>query len=152
MVKRAALAAAVTALAVALFAAGCAVHRRPARRRRRRPARRRPAMSRAPRRPPWRPPRRPDPLPTYRPSPRPKGSLTLPGGTAKPGSTLTLTGTVIGGVEGGCLLLDGYLLLNPNPRVVREGARVTVTGEVRQDMVTTCQQGTPFMIRTAEPA
>jgi hypothetical protein len=93
-----------------------------------------------------------DPLPTYRPSPRPKGSLTLPGGTAKPGSTLTLTGTVMGGVEGGCLLLDGYLLLNPNPRVVREGARVTVTGDVREDMMTTCQQGTPFMIRTAEPA
>jgi hypothetical protein len=145
VVKRAALTAAVL---FALFAAGCAAES---------PGSPGPSASGAPS--PTPPAVAPtpsdvDPLPTYRPSPRPKGSLSLPAGTAKPGSalTLTLTGTVTGGVEGGCLLLDGYLLLNPNPRVVREGARITVTGEVRQDMATTCQQGTPFMIRTAEPA
>ncbi len=147
MVKRAALTAAVL---FALFAAGCAAES---------PGSPGPSPSGAPSdvASPTPPAVAPtpsdiDPLPTYRPSPRPKSSLTLPAETAKPGGTLTLTGTVTGGVEGGCLLLDGYLLLNPNPRVVREGARVTVTGEVRQDMVTTCQQGTPFMIRTAEPA
>lgn len=99
--------------------------------------------------------RSPDPLPTYRPSPRPKGTITLPGETGKPpvaGAT-ELKGTVTAGVEGGrCLLLDGYLLINPNPRVVREGATIRVTGRVRMDMMTTCQQGTPFEITTAEPA
>jgi hypothetical protein len=150
VVKRAALAAAVTGLAVALFAAGCAGQSPGSPAPSGTPA---PSDVVTPTPPAVAPtPSDTDPLPTYRPSPRPKGSLTLPAGTAKPGSTLTLTGTVTGGVEGGCLLLDGYLLLNPNPRVVREGARVTVTGEVRQDMMTTCQQGTPFMIRTAEPA
>jgi hypothetical protein len=150
VVKRASLAAVVTALTVVLVAAGCAEQT---------PGPGSPAPSSAPSdvASPTPPAVAPtpsdlDPLPTYRPSPRPKGSLTLPAGTAKPGSTLTLTGTVTAGVEGGCLLLDGYLLLNPNPRVVRDGARVMVTGDVREDMVTTCQQGTPFMIRTAEPA
>jgi hypothetical protein len=94
-----------------------------------------------------------DPIPTHRPSPRPKGTITLPAESKRPPAGATeLTGTVTAGVEGGCLLLDGYLLLNPNPRVVREGARVRVTGYVRTDVVTTCQQGTPFMIETAEPA
>jgi hypothetical protein len=98
--------------------------------------------------------RTPDPRPTYRPSPRPKGTITLPGEPSKPAAgAMELTGTVTAGVEGGsCLLLDGYLLINPNPRVVREGATIRVTGRVRMDMMTTCQQGTPFEIETAEPA
>jgi hypothetical protein len=87
--------------------------------------------------------------PPLRPSPRPMNPSKKPA----TGGPTEVIGVVTAGVEGGgCLMLAGYLLLNPNPRVVREGARVRVTGEVRTDMVTTCQQGTPFMIETAEPA
>lgn len=64
----------------------------------------------------------------------------------------TLTGTVTAGVEPGCLLLDGYLLVGGDPGVIRAGARITVTGRVVADLMTTCQQGTPFVVRSAEPA
>jgi hypothetical protein len=62
---------------------------------------------------------------------------------------MTLTGTVSAGVEPDCLLLDKYLLVNGPRDVLRPGARVTVTGRVRSDLMTTCQQGTPFMVETA---
>jgi hypothetical protein len=83
-------------------------------------------------------------------APPPSGD---PSGAASPkaGGT-TLTGTVTSGVEPGCFLLDGYLLVGGPQEVIRAGARVTVTGEVKQDMMTTCQQGTPFQVATARPA
>ena len=60
------------------------------------------------------------------------------------------------GVEEGCLLLstpDGdYLLLGADPSVVTAGARVTVRGRADPSVMTTCQQGTPFMVVSAEPA
>jgi hypothetical protein len=65
---------------------------------------------------------------------------------------MTLTGTVVPGVEAGCLLLDGYLLLGGPREVIHAGARVTVTGHVRPDVLTICQQGTPFVVETAHPA
>src|SRR5687767_2522455 len=55
-------------------------------------------------------------------------------------SPTVLTGVVREGVESGCLLLDGYLLVGGDPAVVRAGARVTVTGRVEADLMTTCQQ------------
>jgi hypothetical protein len=64
----------------------------------------------------------------------------------------TLTGTVTAGVEHGCLLLGEFLLIGGNRAVVRAGARVTVTGRVVPDLVTTCQQGTPFVVASARPA
>lgn len=67
-------------------------------------------------------------------------------------SEMTITGTVTVGVEVGCLLLDGYLLIGGDPDVVRGGARVTVTGRVDRDLMTTCQQGTPFVVTSARPA
>ena len=70
----------------------------------------------------------------------------------KTGLRLTLTGTVTEGVESGCLLLAGYLLINGPADIVRAGAKVRVTGTVRTDLVSTCQQGTPFMVTSAAKA
>lgn len=64
----------------------------------------------------------------------------------------TLTGTVTAGVEHGCLLLDQYLLVGGDPAVIRAGARLVVTGRVVPDLVTTCQQGIPLVVTSAEPA
>ncbi len=63
----------------------------------------------------------------------------------------TLTGTVTAGVEHGCLLLDGYLLVGGDPTVIHAGAQITVTGRVVPDLVTTCQQGTPLVVLSARP-
>jgi hypothetical protein len=83
------------------------------------------------------------------PLPPQKSGAPKPSGT--PGTaTMTLTGTVAAGVEPNCLLLDNYLLVNGPRDIVRPGARVTVTGRVRSDLMTTCQQGTPFMVETAK--
>ncbi|MGC4745774.1 hypothetical protein ACLQ28_08945 [Micromonospora sp. DT201] len=85
------------------------------------------------------------PAPTAVPSrPKPGGPSTPPG----VGAT-TLTGTVQGGVEPNCVLLDGYLLLGGPRDVLTPGARVEVTGRVEPGMMTTCQQGTPFVVSNA---
>jgi len=63
-----------------------------------------------------------------------------------------LTGTVTAGVEPGCLLLDGYLLVGGPKDVLRPGARVVVTGEEQPDLMTTCMQGKPFRVQRAQPA
>jgi hypothetical protein len=64
----------------------------------------------------------------------------------------TLSGTVTAGVEANCLLIDGFLLIGGDRTVIRAGARLTVTGRVDRDVVTTCQQGTPFVVIGAVPA
>ncbi|SIR38209.1 hypothetical protein [Micromonospora avicenniae] len=87
----------------------------------------------------------------------PPRATTKPGGTIKPGGpTLPppvagteLTGTIVAGVEANCLLLDGYLLIGGPRDVLAVGARVTVTGRVQRGMMTTCQQGTPFVVEAA---
>ncbi|MFY1695781.1 hypothetical protein [Solwaraspora sp. WMMA2101] len=73
----------------------------------------------------------------------------LPTGSARP---MTLTGTVQPGVEHNCFLLDGYLLVGGPADLVRAGARVRVTGHVQADLMTTCQQGVPFVVQRVEPA
>jgi hypothetical protein len=87
-----------------------------------------------------------DPLPT-------KPSKATPGPTKPPptGDT-TLTGTIQAGVEPNCLLLDGNLLIGGPRDVLKPGARVTVTGRSQPGMMTTCQQGTPFVVAAARPA
>lgn len=77
-------------------------------------------------------------------SPKPGGPSTPPG----VGAT-TLSGTLQGGVEPNCVLLDGYLLLGGPRDVLRPGARVEVTGRVEPGMMSTCQQGTPFVVTAA---
>ncbi|MFG2060613.1 hypothetical protein ACGFIK_04255 [Micromonospora sp. NPDC048871] len=77
-----------------------------------------------------------------------------PGGPPQPTSTgeMTLTGQIESGVEPGCLLLDGYLLLGGPREVLTAGAAVTVTGRPEPGLMTTCQQGTPFKVASAKRA
>jgi len=65
------------------------------------------------------------------------------------GGTKTLTGTITAGVEPKCLLLDDHLLIINDAELqsaAKTGATVTVTGRVELGMMTTCQQGTPFVV------
>ncbi|MFF5177477.1 hypothetical protein ACFY2Q_05560 [Micromonospora sp. NPDC000316] len=81
----------------------------------------------------------------------PAPTLKSPGGPSLPppvGAT-EITGTVTPGVEPNCLLLDGYLLIGGPRDVLTSGGRVTVTGRVEAGMMTTCQQGTPFVVEGA---
>ena len=76
----------------------------------------------------------------------------MTGDLPAPGRTLTLTGTPEPAVEAGGLLLDGYLLVG-GPRDLLGGGRpVRVTGRVQPDLLTIWQQGTPFVVESAEPA
>ncbi|MFV2009651.1 MULTISPECIES: hypothetical protein [unclassified Micromonospora] len=77
-----------------------------------------------------------------------------PGAGKSTGSSrpMTLTGAVEAGVEHDCYLLDGYLLVGGSRDLIRPGARLSVTGHVQADLMTTCQQGTPFMVQRVEPA
>ncbi|MGS2614281.1 hypothetical protein ACVCAH_07080 [Micromonospora sp. LZ34] len=91
-----------------------------------------------------------DPVDPTVPDPPPLGT-TRPGGPTKPppaGDT-TLTGTVTAGVEPNCVLLDGYLLIGGPRDVLTAGAKVTVTGRAQPGMMTTCQQGVPFVVESA---
>ncbi|RKN28321.1 hypothetical protein [Micromonospora musae] len=100
-------------------------------------------------------PATPSTSPTDPATPRP--ASTPPRGTIKPGGpTLPppvggteLTGTIVAGVEPNCLLLDGYLLIGGPRDVLAVGAEVTVSGRVQPGMMTTCQQGTPFVVEAA---
>ncbi|MCW3838748.1 hypothetical protein ONA70_01370 [Micromonospora yasonensis] len=75
------------------------------------------------------------------------------GGSAKPaGASSTITGTVENGVEPNCFLLDGNLLVGAPRGALKVGARVTVTGRSQPDLMTTCQQGTPFVVESVRPA
>jgi hypothetical protein len=81
------------------------------------------------------------------------------GPSARPGPSagvLTLTGTVVAGVEPKCLLLrhdsGDYLLLTGSRPVPPVGTEVTATGTVKKGMVTTCQQGIPFVVREIRAA
>ena len=74
-------------------------------------------------------------------------------GMTKPpaGAVKTLSGTIAAGVEPNCLLLEDHLLIINDPALrsaAKAGAAVTVTGRVEQGMMTTCQQGTPFVVAT----
>jgi hypothetical protein len=63
----------------------------------------------------------------------------------------TLTGTVSDGVEAGCTVLvtsaRTYLLLGDVPAGTT-GRPVTVTGRPEPTAVTTCRQGTPFLVQS----
>ena len=69
-----------------------------------------------------------------------------------PGRTLTLTGIPEPAVEAGGLLLDGYLLVGGPRELLGSSRRVRVTGRVQPDLMTIWQQGTPFVVESAEPA
>lgn len=86
------------------------------------------------------------------PAPAPASSAPAPASsapaTASPAKE-TLTGSITAGVEPDCLLLDDHLLIIQDPELksaAKVGATVTVTGRVEPGMMTTCQQGTPFVV------
>lgn len=97
---------------------------------------------------------RPSDQPTTGPTSDPTSGLPddrLPGDpSAKPREVRTLTGVLTAGVEAGCLLLEdgsrSWLLLGPDVAGARPGARVVVVGTPSPGTVTTCQQGTPFVV------
>jgi hypothetical protein len=73
------------------------------------------------------------------------------GATKPPAGVQTLTGTITAGVEPNCLLLDDHLLIISDSQLqaaAKPGATVTVTGRADEGMMTTCQQGTPFLVAT----
>ncbi|BCL15680.1 hypothetical protein [Micromonospora sagamiensis] len=74
-----------------------------------------------------------------------------PGASSAPGGA-TITGTVTSGVEPGCLLLGEYLLVGGPRDMIKSGAKLTVTGRVQPDLMTTCQQGTPFLVDSVRRA
>lgn len=63
-----------------------------------------------------------------------------------------LVGVAEEGVEAGCWLLDGFLLLGGNEDLISSGREIRVTGQVQKDVATTCQQGIPYRVETVEPA
>lgn len=107
--------------------------------------------------PPLSPPRGTITAPLFTPP-----SVEIP--TASPGKppskpkgvSLTVTGVVGSGVENGCLLLSPgmggptYLLIGGDRSQLTPGARVRVTGSVRTDVATTCQQGTTLEVGSVQ--
>ena len=87
--------------------------------------------------------------PTVDPTPGPTAPPTRPGGPPSSGR-LTLTGVITSGVEPGCVLLDNFLLLGGPRDLLAAGARVTVTGRVEPGLMSTCQQGTPFLVESVQ--
>jgi hypothetical protein len=102
----------------------------------------------------------PEPTATTQPSgstvapssraPTPNPSRTLSGGQ------IQVSGTIVAGVEPGCLLLDAggpeqYLLIGGDKSVLRPGARVEVTGMPFDNVMSTCQQGRPLEVISATP-
>ncbi|HEV2895766.1 MAG TPA: hypothetical protein VG411_18610, partial [Actinomycetota bacterium] len=87
---------------------------------------------------------------------------TLPGNPpatkqTPPAGEVTVTGTVIEGVEPNCLLLDAgggktYLLVGGDRSELRAGVRVAVTGRVDRGLLSTCQQGEPLVVASIEAA
>lgn len=78
----------------------------------------------------------------------------VPTPTGKPGSTITVRGTVSEGVEAGCLIMNEYLLIVDEPdysNLVKVGARLEVTGYSDPTISSFCQQGIPFVVLAAVP-
>ncbi|BCJ44936.1 hypothetical protein GCM10010168_84900 [Actinoplanes ianthinogenes] len=87
-------------------------------------------------------------------SPLPELTITKPAS----GPTTTISGTVTAGVEPGCLLLqDGsstHLLVFQDETLRASapvGSQVQVTGVPKPGMMSTCQQGEPFMVSSVTP-
>ncbi|GIM98091.1 hypothetical protein [Paractinoplanes toevensis] len=94
----------------------------------------------------------------------PASSLPSSAPTAEPSAPTatgaqTITGTVEAGVEPNCLLLqDGkgsHLLVFDDAAMradVGVGKKVTLTGRSEPTMMSTCQQGIPFIVTSVTPA
>ncbi|MFD8499878.1 hypothetical protein [Amycolatopsis sp. NPDC059657] len=85
------------------------------------------------------------------PAPSPsQTSAPLP--ATSPPAVITVTGTIIEGVEPGCLVLTTgsalYLLIGGARAALVPGRTATVRGRPRPGLATTCQQGVPFEVET----
>jgi hypothetical protein len=92
-----------------------------------------------------------------RTTPAPGGSATTPledltVTTSPRGRAVTVEGTVDDGVEAGCLVLttaqETFTLVGDTRELatLEPGTTVTVRGQVRADLMTTCQQGTALWV------
>ena len=85
-------------------------------------------------------------------SPLPRKSNPAP----KPTSQTTVVGVVEEGVEHGCIMLrttgELYQLVGSADPMIQPGARLRVTGRPNPNLITTCQQGTPFQVVEVHPA
>ena len=92
--------------------------------------------------------------PSAAPSPSPSAAQLPESPATKPAEgTQTISGTITAGVEPNCLLLDDHLLIISDAKqksAAKVGATVTATGRAEQGMMTTCQQGTPFIVATLQ--
>ncbi|MBB2942039.1 hypothetical protein FB565_001743 [Actinoplanes lutulentus] len=82
-------------------------------------------------------------------TPTPADEPSVPGKPSGDGDITTLTGKIAAGVEPGCLLLDGHLLIFSDAAQkgsVKAGDQITVTGKSEPGLMTTCQQGEPFKV------
>ena len=89
------------------------------------------------------------------PAAAPGSSAPSPSPSEKPSAVggQTITGKVTAGVEPNCLLLQdatgSHLLIFHDPALrsaAAVGAEVTLTGESQPKMMSTCQQGVPFIV------
>ncbi|SNY35464.1 hypothetical protein [Paractinoplanes atraurantiacus] len=113
----------------------------------------------------------PAPAPSASASPAPSASdvIDLPVPTKASGPTgepsrpaagaKTITGTVTAGVEPNCLLLSdssgSYLLIFDDAAMRSDatvGRKVTVVGQTKEGMMSTCQQGTPLLVTSIRAA
>jgi hypothetical protein len=95
----------------------------------------------------------PSVVPTTASAPSPSLSPSLSLGSEQP--LVSVRGTVKDGVEPGCVLLSAtdsktYLLLGGDRAALKSGATVTVYGKPEPEMMSTCQQGTPFRVSRVE--
>ncbi len=70
-----------------------------------------------------------------------------------PGTPKTLRGIASEGVEANCVVMttdDGtvYQLLGGDRALILSGARIEVSVLIQNDIMTTCQQGTPALVQT----
>jgi len=88
---------------------------------------------------------------TPSPSGQPKPTSSYSASKGPVPGEITVRGQVAEGVEAGCLLLntdDGrsFLLLGGDRGLIGSGGRLEVVGQPQPDLMTTCQQGTPFQV------
>ncbi len=74
----------------------------------------------------------------------------------KPMSDVTIVGVVEAGVEHVCLMLrtadELYQLVSTADPLIKPGVRLRVNGRPNPNLITTCQQGTPFQVVEVHPA
>lgn len=78
--------------------------------------------------------------------------------TSKPTGEISVTGTVeMLDIEGGCKVLRAgpttvYEIKGGDPEVLKVGAKVTVRGKIRSDIMTICQVGPVLEVLSSQPA